>query len=108
MTKEQLQKMNIQQILEVLNDKYEHNPEEILNLFNENEKEEYDGLCCECYGQTYQKSAGDEGWTVCDMCCSIEGDTFEADVITVLDQKIAYNYKSKHWFIATEDLGQEL
>ena len=90
-------------LLEVLNSKHKANPVEVLSLFK---IEEYQGICAECGGQTHEKAAGDEGWTVCSCCGAVEGKTYEIDVIPEL--KVGFNYSLDRWTEVSDDIGQEL
>jgi len=37
-------------------------------------------VCAECNGLTFEKSHGNEGWTVCQDCGQIEGSTKEMTI----------------------------
>lgn len=106
MTKQELLDMKPEKVLKFLNKNYKDKPEDILKLFDEKDKENFEGLCVECYGQTEQKRSGDEGVTWCESCQMTEGNTFEADVIEPL--KVAYHYRNKCWIEKTDELGSEL
>lgn len=106
MTKNELMALSKESALELLNKSYADKGSEILNLFSEKEKEEYDAICAECYGQTEQKKSGDEGWTVCDSCQTVEGKTLEITVVSTLG--LAYNWTQDCWIVADDSIGQTM
>lgn len=104
MTKSELLALTKEAALEVLNKSYADKGSEILDLFSDDEKEEYDAICAECYGQTEEKSSGDEGWTVCGSCQTVEGKTLEITVVPSLG--LAYNWTQDTWIVADDTIGQ--
>lgn len=103
MTKSQLLLLSEEELLKVLNEDHQQNPKSILDLF---EIESYEGICAECSGQTHQKRAGDEGWTYCEGCQSVEGKTYEIDAVPAL--KVGFNYTLNKWQAVSESLGEEM
>lgn len=106
MTKESLSKMTKTDLLNLLNQSQAHNHNEVVELYSDAEKEEFDAICAECYGQTHEKSYGDEGLTVCSCCETVEGKTLEITVIPSL--MVAYIWNTKKWIESSDDIGQEL
>lgn len=102
--KSELQKKTLAERLTFLNQSYKENVTDIFTLFD-SEKEEFEGICAECFGQTEQKTAGDEGWTVCPCCQTVEGKTYEITSIPSLD--VAYNWNTKQWSQIDPNLGDE-
>lgn len=103
MTKETLLKMDSNNLIQKLNKQYSEKPLKILDLFNNSEKEEFEGLCADCLFKTAQKKAFDESLTWCENCQSLEASTVEVTKIDTL--KVAYNWKTKNWFVPSDDLG---
>ena len=95
--------LNLTEKLVLLNRDYKETPELIYDQVED--KEDFEGICAECYHQTHQKSAGDEGWTYCPGCETIEGTTYEITVLT--DLKVAYNFNTKEWIEADDNIGME-
>ncbi len=106
MTKAELLLLTKEAALERLNKDYADKGADILDLFSESEREEYEGICAECYGQTEEKSRGDEGWTVCEGCQSVEGKTLEITVVPALG--LAYNWTQDRWMVADDSIGQTM
>lgn len=106
MTKSDLLALTKETALERLNKDYADKGSEILDLFSEAEREEYEGICAECYGQTEEKSSGDEGWTVCECCQTVEGKTLEITVVPALG--LAYNWTQDCWIVADDSIGQTM
>jgi hypothetical protein len=40
----------------------------------------YISVCLDCGGETQEQFCGDEGWTVCQDCGTVEGDTEEMTI----------------------------
>ena len=107
MNKEKMNQLSTDELISALNQEYSVEPSAILDQFESSgEVEHFDGICAECYGQTSQKSSGDEGVTVCPNCRSVEGKTYEISILKPL--KVAYNWNLQFWLVASDDIGSEL
>jgi len=69
------------------------------------EVEEEDSLCAECDCPTEQRSAGDEGWTYCENCQSVEGKTYQADIIRSLNLAYRWSKTNSGWFLIEDGFG---
>jgi hypothetical protein len=103
MNKQELKAMKKEELLELLNEKFISEPQKVLDLFD---CDQFESICAECYGQTIQKTSGDEGWTVCSMCQMVEGKTYEITAIPELG--VCFNYNTDNWLVTPDNLGEEL
>lgn len=97
-----LESMKKEDLLALLNKDHAQDGEKVLELFHENEKEEYSSICDDCLGQCEQRSRGDEGFTVCTNCEQVEGKTHEVTVLK--DLGVAYLW-GKKWIANSEEIG---
>lgn len=99
----ELAKLSLKEKLDFLNQNHTETPEVIYDQVEN--KEEFEGICADCFAQTHQKSLGDEGWTVCSGCGNVEQKTYEITVLT--DLKVAYVFDTKQWIEADDNIGME-
>lgn len=102
---DKIKSMPKKELLDFLNKEYKGNSD-VLDLFSEDQKEELEGVCSECYHQTHQRRSGDEGVTYCAGCETVEGKTCEMTIVQ--DLGIVYNWNTGSWMEDTGWIGSEV
>lgn len=101
--REELLKLEDDEVVDYLNNYYRENSETIFDLFDEIDKDEFRDLCNECNGMTYLN----RGKPFCDVHKNVDGNTYNIKVLYALDVAVAYNTNTKQWIRYYDDMGED-
>lgn len=100
---EELNKIEINERLDLLNNNKDLNADIIFDQLDD--REDFDDVCAECYAAVSGVGIGTEGVSVCSSCRTIEGKVLTVSMSPSLG--LAYIYDTSTWIKYSEDIGGE-
>src|SRR5690606_29430874 len=101
--RQELEKLEGDEVVTHLNENFRENPEVVMDLFEDMDKDEFSELCRECNARTYTQR--DKPY--CDVHKNVDGNTYDIKVLYALDVAVAYDTTSRQWIRYFDDMGED-